>query len=909
MNATAATRFEQAIEQALAAGDYDEAERRSAQYRHEAGDDAPAGDVSASPWFRARAYAAQVALDGGFLRRTVERLQPLLGPRLALPDGLACRLWLYEAEARARLGELPQARQALERAQSLTAAYRGNVLFRLRGLRVRLMLGEVRGLGAELDECRRALASDPRRLVLLQADEARAWEAAGESERAAACWGAAERLLPAGASGLFAADVYLHQGRLRHLRGHLQDALDYYQRGLRAAPPECRPQVAGLRLRKALVDLELGQWRRGAALWQELRGLEPWPEELLPLVQLVRALLEEDAPADGPPALRAYQTAAGQDWELARTLYRRAFDQAAGAVERARLTLALGYLALHGGSGAEAAGWLERAEELARRHDLPEVLWRALHARGRLAAELDRDEGRARALFEEAVTVSERQRRRLRSAVDAAAYQLRPGEVTRRLLEGACRRGDAEAVFHYQELLRGRLLLDLTASAGAGLPLPRLQELDRELAALEEQIRELGTNDPPRLEALQARHDAAALRRDRLLEEYLDDRTRPPDERLPPLPRLADLVRALPPGHVYVAPAEVEGGLYLLVARRGGGARVVPAPGTVVGPDAFHDGVRRQLDAYRHGRPPGQRERAQLDAILEQVGAGALGEALCRVTTPGERLLWVPDGAWHGFPVAALRRGGRYFVADREVVHLFSGAQHLAQQRGRPGWWRRRGRSLVVAEAPAVLPGAAEEARGVSAALARPTMLLGGQARLEALRPLLPGAAVLHCACHALFDERQPLRALVRLPSGENWHALQWLGEPVRGLPLAALSACHSAEVGALLGREMFGLVAAALAGGVRAVLSCLWAVPDGETVPFMWRYYQQRLTGDLATALARTQREAAAVSSPLYWALFVLFGDAAALPAPRWALTRWLAARRRRRLERRFPTPLALTA
>jgi hypothetical protein len=140
--------------------------------------------------------------------------------------------------------------------------------------------------------------------------------------------------------------------------------------------------------------------------------------------------------------------------------------------------------------------------------------------------------------------------------------------------------------------------------------------------------------------------------------------------------------------------------------------------------------------------------------------------------------------------------------------------------------------------------------------------------------------------------------------------ALEWLEESVDGLPLVTLSACRSAEVAALLGHEVFGLVTGLLGGGVRAVLAGLWPVADREILPLMWRFYNSRLTCDLATALAQAQRETLTASdaSPLFWAAFALFGDPAALPAPGicWSgparlWQRWHA--------RRFPLPFpALT-
>jgi CHAT domain-containing protein len=166
-----------------------------------------------------------------------------------------------------------------------------------------------------------------------------------------------------------------------------------------------------------------------------------------------------------------------------------------------------------------------------------------------------------------------------------------------------------------------------------------------------------------------------------------------------------------------------------------------------------------------------------------------------------------------------------------------------------------------------------------------------------------------HFACHAYFDARHPLAASIGLPGGEAWRAVEWLQEAVDGLPLVTLSACRSAEVGPLIGKEVFGLVTGLLGSGVRAVLAGLWPIADREARPFTWRFYRHRLTNDLADALALTQRETLqeAASSPLFWAAFALFGDPLALPAPgRWG--RWWARWRQRRHARWFPVSEAAT-
>src|SRR5262249_39782517 len=133
-------------------------------------------------------------------------------------------------------------------------------------------------------------------------------------------------------------------------------------------------------------------------------------------------------------------------------------------------------------------------------------------------------------------------------------------------------------------------------------------------------------------EALLDRRERLLVERDRLLDEYLRDRSRRPDTALPALAEVSDLERRFPPGCVYVAPSVVEDELFLLVARRGRPAAVVPAPGSAARlarqADAFRACLSGQLERYRHGFPLGAAERAALDARLEELGASCLGAAL-----------------------------------------------------------------------------------------------------------------------------------------------------------------------------------------------------------------------------------------------------------------------------------------
>jgi CHAT domain-containing protein len=926
-----AARIESGIAGALAASAHDEASSLAARYVEATRDGSPSGRPEESPWFRARYLAAQAELAAGRLGAALGWLESLAPIERALPAELAQRVHILAAEVLARLGRATEASTRL--AQVRGVVHWGEPLptrIQARALRVWLALGQVKQLGTEIVACEAALIAlgETSSAVLLACDAGLGWASAGDLARAEECWLRAEQTATAlERSDPARADALLQLGRLDHLRGHWQRALDRYRDAL-CTQAAGTVQGVEIRLRRALIYLELGQaadardeysaathgWRDGAVCPEELRSLAGIIADLTGCPRMA-SVVHDPAGDDESCGFRRWIEG---DLNAAREAYTRAFEATSAPERQARYALALGVTAIASRDPA-ADAWLLVAKELADRFDLPEVRWRSRQGLGRLAAEWRDDQEAARSWFEEAALIGEVQDESLMRLEDRAAHRQARGDVLSHLLGAAGRRGDAEGVLRYQELARGRHLLELwqstrerTAGGDALTIVPaNLTELDHRIEELDCELHDAAKIGALRAEIHQAR-EQLTIQRDRARDLWLADRSRRSAPMLPTLADLRELEQRLPREAVYVAPSLAGDDLVVLVVRPRRGGRVIRVAGAAPTmrdqTEAFRRALAEQLDRFRSASPLNQIHRSELDGLLSDFGRGPLGHAVATALAWGDEpaalLVWAPDAEFHGLPVSALRQSGRYLVEDASVVHTFSASLYTQQVRvRRHGWfrWRRR-RLVVVAGSPDDSLGYAEsEGRGILAAFAAGRLLRGGDATKAAVRALLPRARIVHFACHADIPSGRPHRARVELPSGERWYASEWPGEPIRDLPLVTLSACRSGEVASLFGREVFGLVSGVLGGGARAVVAGLWSVPDREAMNFMFAFYHHLMAHDPPTALAKAQREAlrGSQSNPLFWSVFAVFGDPCALTPPFAAMRWWVRRRQARYLDR----------
>lgn len=285
--------------------------------------------------------------------------------------------------------------------------------------------------------------------------------------------------------------------------------------------------------------------------------------------------------------------------------------------------------------------------------------------------------------------------------------------------------------------------------------------------------------------------------------------------------------------------------------------------------------ARREVRVARMpGCPEGPALRALAQALL-----APLDEAL-RVS---KRVAFVLHGALRDVPLVALplpsgpgclvqshavRMASSWtWAADEFGVTEFSGSILAI---GHPGDSTAVGRlglpKLRRAEA---------EASAV-AELWRGKALTGQAATRERVLRGLEQNALVHVAAHGVESGDGGAAALLLAPSpeGDVLYASMLAGRSLKGLRLAVLAACSTAE--STVHGDPPPLATALLRAGARGVVAAAWPVGDATTEPFLRAFHKRLAAGTpAAQALAETQREAlkTGVVPAATWAAFQLLG------------------------------------
>jgi CHAT domain-containing protein len=235
------------------------------------------------------------------------------------------------------------------------------------------------------------------------------------------------------------------------------------------------------------------------------------------------------------------------------------------------------------------------------------------------------------------------------------------------------------------------------------------------------------------------------------------------------------------------------------------------------------------------------------------------------------QLVIVPGGLLAKVPFAALHDGDSFLCERMEVAWAPSLRMYLHLRRRRS----QATPSAVVAIGDTHrLASAGEEARLVGSTFPGSGILVGNDARMEALRCHSGSIDLLHLACHAEFRSDNPRFSALHLSDGrlmvEDIEALDLHGATV------VLSACNTGRTQQGAGEEMLGLVRAFLVAGASHVVASLWPLQDQRALEFMRFFYAAMARGrGCASALREAQTAVLAQQHhPFDWGTFLVYGD-----------------------------------
>jgi CHAT domain-containing protein len=472
---------------------------------------------------------------------------------------------------------------------------------------------------------------------------------------------------------------------------------------------------------------------------------------------------------------------------------------------------------------------------------------------------------------------------------------------------------DAIGALAIAEASRGRALEDFRHRSSANSQTKaneRRRELFEQLADVRQQLETFAKTvsaDDARLKILHA--EAARLRREIDLTGGLPDSIRHRAEDL--RPALRARIDAIPPETAVVEYwlGKDEAVAWLLTRGR---VQLVD-----LGPPSRIDGAARRLhDALRNWVAGSISDRVARAKELHDLIIAPLPAELARART----VYFIPDGALHAVPFAALAQSGgakpHYFVQSHDVavapafLAIGLDAERRAVRRSSkalvvvdPVYTRddtRFARALEPAAAEAAvatpvaattlrgshpwsrLPATTREATAISKLLERDAVqvLSGFDANRDSLLGRdLARYDILHFATHAVADTEAPQLSALML-STLDAHGKPRVGEVFAGdiadqrlnAALVVLSGCETALGRAEPGEGLLGLRYAAHASGARTVIASLWPVMDAAGARLMDEMYADVIgrSASPVAALSRAMRNGLkSWSDPALWAAF----------------------------------------
>lgn len=297
-------------------------------------------------------------------------------------------------------------------------------------------------------------------------------------------------------------------------------------------------------------------------------------------------------------------------------------------------------------------------------------------------------------------------------------------------------------------------------------------------------------------------------------------RPRPPTSR--------DLCRNAAGGPIITVSTTETGGLALLVTPQA--VIPVPLPSLTLNEARQREkAIKKALASQAHD------QILEVLAWLWHAVARPVLDALTAAGWNGSRLWWCPAGVLALLPLHAAG-DGHDSVMDRAVSSYLPTVRAMPPTRPIPA---PAGNALAVAmtrtPGEASLPGAASEAHSLTRLLGA-TILQNEQATRDAVISALPDYRIVHFACHAQANTREP--TLSRLLLHDQPLTPRDLLALRLDADLAYLSACATSDVHFVSADEALHITAAFHLAGFRHVVGTLWPVDDHVAADTTDRFY-----------------------------------------------------------------------
>ena len=655
------------------------------------------------------------------------------------------------------------------------------------------------------------------------------------------------------------------------------------------------------------VYAELGDYERAAGMYRQSRDLLTEPEDLLAAdlaaaelllaanlpddaAALYEALLEDATPFDRAGILLnlgEVHEIRGDD-RAALGAFEEARDQARSADDPATLAaalLAVGDHQLAARRGEAAFATFKEAGAVATDLGIVDLQWRAWYGIG-LASRARGKDGLTP--LRKAVELLEASRRGLEGLDPwAVATFVEDREaVYRDLIDALLAAGDGASALLYSERLQ------VAELAGGGAPADPTEQRYEALAGRESELQSAldearrapkERQDAERIAALEEELGRARVEFSRYVDEL---RTSYPDfdrlVRVDPTD-IEAYQRDLGPDEVVIQPVVLPDRVALLVFSSGPLVfREVPVARADL--EQRIGRVLRTMRSRRLSNP--DRLNEHLDAL-----GGWLWEPIAADLAGKRRVIVAASGPLRYLPFQVLRREGRFFVQDYEVVNV----TNVGSLKRRTGEELRvtSGGLLALGNPDGTLPAADVEVDALAKLFPGAATLHGADATRTSLDAQAPGRTILHLATHGVLDSGSPEESYIVLapPSGGaaeegrlGYLDIPGLYGPLKDTGMVVLSACETAvplapEGDAVQGGglEIAGLANQFRRAGVPRLLASLWQVSDNSTQALMVRFYEALGEGrSPPEALAVAQRALLAdpeMAHPFYWAPFILIG------------------------------------